>query len=237
MSYDQQPIQSSYAGGRSLDLGLQAFMRNVYNIMGLGLALTGLTAFGVASVPALYHALLETPLALLLMIAPFGILLFGFTPGRIANMPVERLTFMFSLFSILMGASMAAIFNHFTGASIGRVFFITAGTFAGMSLYGYTTHRDLTGVRSFMIMGLIGVLLTGIVNLFLQSAAVHYAISAVSVIVFTGLTAWDTQNLKNVYRDGAHDSNARMAVAGALSLYMNFINLFMAILNLMGDRK
>lgn len=237
MSYDPNSMQQTYTGAQRVDAGLQAYMRNVYNTMSLGLVLTGLTAFGVASIPALYHLLIESPLAFVVMLAPLGIIMFGFTPRRIFAMPLDRLTVLFSVFSVLMGASLASIFHHFTGASIARVFFITAGTFASMSLYGYTTRRDLAGVGSFMTMGLIGVILASLINIFLGSPMVQFVTSILSVVIFTGLTAWETQQLKLVYRDGAHDANARMAIAGALNLYMNFINIFLQLLQFLGDRK
>jgi FtsH-binding integral membrane protein len=238
MSYDpSHRAQPAYAAGHAVDAGLQSYMHSVYRAMGLGLALTGVTAFGVASVPALFEAIFATPLKWVAILAPLAFILFGFTPGRIARMPAQKLLTTFSIFCIVMGVSMAAIFHVFTGASIARVFFITAATFAGTSLYGYTTKRDLTGVGSFLFMGLWGIVIASVVNLFMASAMVHFVVSVIGVVVFTGLTAWETQNLKYVYREGAHESNDKMAIVGALSLYLSFINLFQILLSFMGDRR
>lgn len=219
---------------QQIDAGLQSYMYKVYHTMGLGLAVTGLTAFGVASIPALFNAIFGTPLAWVAIFAPLGFLWLGIRPER---QSAEKLTTMFLIFSMLMGVSMAAIFHIFTGASIARVFFITAGMFSATSLYGYTTRKDLTSAGSFLMMGLIGVVIASLVNIFLQSAMVHFVVSIIGVVVFTGLTAWETQRLKYVYQEGAHEANARMAVMGALSLYLNFVNLFQIMLQFMGDRR
>jgi hypothetical protein len=240
MSYDpsyQRSPQAGYAPSRAIDAGLQAYMHSVYHTMGLGLVVTGLTAFGVASVPALFNLIFGTPLAWVFMLAPLGFIWFGFTPARVARMPSEKLKLTFILFSAVMGVSMAALFHIFTGTSIARVFFITAATFAATSLYGYTTKRDLTGVGSFLFMGLMGIFIAMIVNIFLHSAMVQFVVSALGVLIFTGLTAFETQRLKEVYSAGAGEANAKTAIVGALSLYLNFINLFQMLLHFMGDRR
>jgi uncharacterized protein len=238
MSYD--PIHSSpaaVAGTRAVDAGLQAYMQGVYRTMGLGLAVTGLTAYGVAQTPALFNLLFGTPLSWVVLLSPLAFVWFGFSPARVARMSVEKLHFIFTLFCVLMGMSMAVLFQIFTGASIARVFFITAGAFAATSLYGYTTKRDLTGVGSFLFMGLIGIVIAALANLFMQSAMVQFVVSVIGVVVFTGLAAWETQRLKLVYAEGAGEANAKMAVVGALGLYLSFINLFQALLHLIGDRR
>jgi len=239
MSYDpiQPSHQTAYTGACDIDAGLQAFMQSVYHTMGLGLVVTGLVAFGVANTPALAHLFFQTPLMWPAMLAPMVFILFGFTPARIQRMSPEKLKFTFIMFSATMGLSMASIFMIYTGASVARVFFITAATFAATSLYGYTTKRDLTGVGSFLFMGLIGIVLASLVNIFMQSPMTQFVISAAGVLIFTGLTAWDTQRLKNTYADGNTEGNAKMAIAGALSLYLNFINLLQMLLHFMGDRK
>jgi len=240
MSYDpsyQRTPQAAYAAPRTIDAGLQAYMQSVYNTMGLGLVVTGLTAFGVASIPALFNLIFGTPLAWIFMLAPLGFIWFGFTPARIARMPSGKLRNIFILFSAVMGVSMAVIFQVFTGASIARVFFITAATFAATSLYGYTTKRDLTAVGSFLFMGLMGIFIAMIVNLFMHSAMVQFVVSALGVIIFTGLTAWETQRLRDLYAAGATEANAKTAIVGALSLYLNFINLFQMLLHFMGNRR
>lgn len=236
MSYNQYQPQTR-AAAPAVDAGLQAFMRGVYNTMAAGLVVTGIAAFAVANIPALFNALFGTGLVYIVMLAPLAFVWMGFTPARIARKSAAELRTTFVLFSALMGVSMAAILHVFTGASIARAFFITAGTFAGMSLWGYTTKRDLTGLGSFMMMGLIGIFIAALVNMFLQSAMVHFVVSVLGVFIFTGLAAWDTQRLKETYAHGAGEANDKLAVTGALSLYLNFINLFHAILHLMGDRR
>lgn len=240
MSYD--PLRSSsnntvYSDAKPIDIGLQSYMHKVYQVMGIGLAITGLTAFGVASVPSLFAAIFGTPLAWVVMFAPLAFIWFGFTPERIMNHSAEKLQTTFVLFSAVMGVSMAAIFHIFTGESIARVFFITAATFAATSLYGYTTKKDLTGMGSFLFMGLIGIVIAGLVNIFLGSAMIQFVVSIIGVLVFTGLTAFETQRLKFVYRQGQTENNNKMAIMGALSLYLNFINLFQTLLHFMGNRR
>ncbi len=239
MTYDptQPTSQTGYAAGRAVDAGLQSYMQSVYHTMGLGLVVTGLTAFATANTPALFNLIFGTPLAWVVMLSPLAFIWFGFTPARVARMSSEKLKFIFTIFCVVMGLSMAVIFQVFTGASIARVFFITAATFAATSLYGYTTKRDLTGVGSFLFMGMIGIFFASLFNIFLQSSMVHFVISVIGVVVFTGLTAWETQRLRDIYVPGAGEANAKMAVVGALSLYLNFINLFQMLLHLMGTRR
>ncbi|MBU6474977.1 MAG: Bax inhibitor-1/YccA family protein [Alphaproteobacteria bacterium] len=239
MSYDPYNNPSSRVGyqGAVIDAGLQSYMRGVYHTMGIGLVLTGLSAFAVANIPALFHLIFGTPFAYVAMFAPLAFLWFGFTPARMARMPSQKLATMFSLFSVLMGLSLASIFIVYSGASIARVFFITAATFAATSLYGYTTKRDLAGAGSFLFMGLIGIVIASIVNVFMHSAMVQFVVSILGVVIFTGLTAWETQNLKATYRAGADEANAKMALIGALNLYLNFINLFMILLQFSGNRR
>lgn len=240
MSFDRFQQQAAAAQtGAAVDQGLQAHMRSVYNTMCLGLGITGVVAFAVANTPAVFNMIFGTPLMWVAMFAPLAFILFGFTPARVARMDSGQLRTTFLIFSAVMGISMAAIFQVFTGASIARVFFITSGMFAATSLWGYTTKRDLSGMGSFMFMGMIGILLAGLANLFFQSATVHFVISAIGVVVFTGLAAWNTQMLKETYRHGLAmaEGNAKMAVMGALNLYMSFINLFQFLLHFMGQRE
>ncbi len=239
MSFDQYKTKVGHSHGATteINVGLQKFMHKIYHTMGYGLAVTGLTAFAVANIPVLFNAIFGTPLAWVAIFAPLAFLWFGFTPAKVEKFSSEKLTTTFIIFSGIMGISMAALFHVFTGASIARVFFITAATFAATSLYGYTTKKDLTGVGSFMFMGLIGIIIASVVNMFMQSSAIHFIISVVGVLVFTGLTAWETQKLRVSYRDDNDEANNKMAVLGALSLYLNFINLFQMLLHLMGDRR
>jgi len=239
MIYDPNSSSNGtvYSDGKTLDKGLQSYMYKVYNVMGLGLAVTGFVAFAVASVPSLFNLIFGTPLAFVAMFAPLAFLWFGFTPSKIANYPSEKLQGTFILFSAVMGVSMAALFHIFTGESIARVFFITAATFSATSIYGYTAKKDLTGVASFLFMGLMGIFIASLVNIFMHSAAIQFVVSVVGVLVFTGLTAFETQRLKFVYRAGQTENNNKMAVVGALNLYLNFINLFQMLLHFLGNRR
>ena len=170
------------------------------------------------------------------MLAPLGFIFF--LSARFHHMSFTTAQTVFWVFAGAMGLSLATIFVVYTGTSIARVFFITAGTFAGMSLYGYTTKRDLTGLGSFMFMGLIGIIIASIVNMFLQSSAMHFVISVIGVLVFIGLTAYDTQKIKNLYSEvDSADTATKKAIMGALTLYLDFINLFLMLLRLFGERR
>jgi len=219
-----------------IDVGLRQYMLRVYNYMTGGLAVTGIVAYLVSNSPALLQAIYGTPLQWVVILAPVGfVLFFSF---RLQKMSVPAAQAVFWAFAAVMGLSLASVFLIYTGASIARVFFITAATFAGMSLYGYTTSRDLSGFGSFLFMGLIGIILAMLVNLFLASSALDFAISVIGVLVFTGLTAYDTQRIKEMYIES--DGTAVMtkkAILGALSLYLDFINLFLMLLRLLGSRE
>jgi FtsH-binding integral membrane protein len=219
-----------------IDVGLRQYMLKVYNFMTGGLVVTGLVAYGVAGSPTILRAIYGTPLQWVVMLAPIGFaMLFGF---RIQKMRASTAQMLYWAFAAVMGLSLSYIFLAYTGASVARVFFITAGTFAGMSLYGYTTKRDLAGVGSFMMMGLIGIILAMLVNLFLHSSALQFAISVIGVIVFVGLTAWDTQRIKEMYVAGdVAEIGTKKAILGAFQLYLDFINLFVMLLQLLGNRR
>jgi FtsH-binding integral membrane protein len=232
---DPRAVSSPVAVDR-IDEGLRSYMLSVYNYMGLGLALTGLVAFFVASSPALYQPIFGTPLKWVVMLAPLGFVFF--LSAKIQSMSTSAAQITFWLFAGVMGLSMASIFLVFTGASIARVFFITAGTFGAMSLYGYTTKRDLTAWGSFLFMGLIGVIIASLVNIFLASSALQFAISVIGVIVFVGLTAYDTQQIKSMYYEGdGADVMTKKTIMGALRLYLDFINLFIMLLQLFGQQR
>ena len=236
MAFGTERTASRGAQAREVfDAGLRAHMLRVYNYMASGLALTGIVAFGAAEY-GLYEALAGTALIWVVMLAPLGFVFF--LSFKIQTMRASTAQTLFWAFAGIMGLSMAGIFLVFTGASIARVFFITAGTFAAVSLWGYTTKRDLTGMGSFLFMGLIGIILASVVNMFLASSALHFAISVIGVIVFVGLTAYDTQRIKNEYAEW-HDSetSGKLAIMGALRLYLDFINLFMILLHFLGDRR
>jgi FtsH-binding integral membrane protein len=210
-------------------------MLQVYNFMAAGLGLTGLVAYAAVAA-GFYQQIAATPLIWLVMLAPLGAVLF--LSFRIERMSIGAAQATFWTYAALMGLSLAGIFLLYTGTSIARVFFITAGTFAAMSLYGYTTQRDLSQFGSFLFMGLIGIVLASLVNIFIASSALQFAISVIGVIVFTGLTAWDTQRVKEVYLESdPRDVMSKKALLGALSLYLDFINLFVMLLQLVGQRR
>jgi FtsH-binding integral membrane protein len=218
------------------DEGLRQHMLRVYNYMGLGLVMTGLVAFIVGTTPALYVPIFSTPLKWVVMLAPLAfVLFFSF---RMESMSASGAQTLFWAFCAVMGLSLASIFLVFTGTSIARTFFIAAAMFGATSLYGYTTKRDLSQFGSFLIMGLIGVVIASLVNLFLASSALQFAISVIGIVVFVGLTAWDTQSIKEQYAENFDaDSNQKLAVFGAFSLYLNFINIFQLLLNFTGRRQ
>ncbi len=226
-----------------IDVGLRNYMLRVYNYMAGGLAITGVVAYLVAntSLQSLFFQATArgiglTGLGYVGVFAPLAFVLvlsFG-----IQRMSLAQAQAVFWLYAAVMGISIAQILLLFTGQSVARVFFITAGTFAGMSLYGYTTKTDLARFGSFLLMGLIGIIIAGIVNIFIGSSALQFAISIIGVIVFVGLTAWDTQRIKEMYWEGdAAVVAGKKAVMGALSLYLDFINLFMILMQLMGQRR
>ena len=220
----------------TFDAGLRRHMLGIYNNMGLGLIVTGLVAMLIASTPALYQPIFGTPLKWVAMLAPLAfVFLLSF---RIDRMTAASARTAFFAFAAVMGVSLASIFLVFTGTSIARTFFIAASMFLGVSLWGYTTKRDLTRWSSFLFMGLIGVVIASLVNLFLASSALQFVVSLAGVVVFTGLTAWDTQRAKADYLAYAGTRHAdKLAIMGALSLYLNFVNLFQLLLTFFGQRE
>jgi uncharacterized protein len=242
----------------AVDAGLRAYMLRIYNYMTIGLAITGLAALGVfmaattndpsaAAFPqkiggfyltTFGYAMFVSPLKWLFIFAPL-VMVFVISAG-INRLRPATAQMLFWAFSALMGISLSSIFLVYTHTSIVRVFFITAATFGAISLYGYTTKRDISGMGSFLFMGLIGVIIASLVNLFLASSMLQFIVSIVGVLVFAGLTAWDTQRLKNDYIYGyaaqGGEIAERAAISGALSLYLNFINLFTLLLQLLGQR-
>lgn len=231
----------------SYDMGLRKFMLGVYNYMASALALTGIVALLAANSPAVMgtmYALNEMgqivgmkPLGWVVTLAPVVLaLVLGL---GIQKMSVKNAQMAFWGYAALMGLSLASIFLVYTGASIARVFFISAGMFGGMSLYGYSTKRDLTGIGSFLIMGVWGLIIASLVNIFLHSSVLHFTISVVGVFIFLGLTAYDTQKLKSLYyyTAGSAEFAAKMSIMGALQLYLDFINLFMMLLRLFAERR
>ena len=230
-------------GPAVIDAGLRAFMLNVYNYMALGLAFTGVIALmlanasGTLAAPtALGELLFYSPLRWVVMLAPIGVVLW--LSARIQSMSPASAQISFWIFAGLMGMSLASVFLVYTHASIARVFFITAAAFGGLSLYGYTTRRNLSGLGSFLMMGLIGIIIASLVNIFIASSAFQFAISVIGVLVFAGLTAYDTQQIKEMYleSDGS-EVMEKKAILGALRLYLDFINLFIMLLSLFGNRE
>jgi FtsH-binding integral membrane protein len=224
----------------AVDAGLRAYMLRVYNYMAIGVALTGFAAMAVyqmvQSNPALQQTLFGGPLYLVLLLAPLGLVFF--LSFRIQHLSVGTAQALFFFYAALLGVSLAPIFIVYTHGSIARVFFISAASFGALSLYGYTTQRDLSPFGSFLIMGLFGIILASLVNFFLASSALQFAISVVGVLVFAGLTAWDTQQIKEMYSVNDDGTIAgRKAIMGALRLYLDFINLFLMLLRLFGDRR
>lgn len=221
----------------SYDAGLRSYMLTVYNYMAGALGLTGLVAFMLSQSPALMNLIFGTPLYFVALFAPL-VMVFIFA-RNIMNYSFSTVQMMFWAFAALMGVSLSSIFIQYTGESIARAFFITAGTFGAMSLYGYTTKKDLSGWGSFLIMGLIGIIIASLVNIFLKSSAIQMAVTYISVFIFIGLTAYDTQNIKRTYYQvsGSAEMAARMAIYGALQLYMDFINLLISLIQIFGERR
>ena len=233
---DRKYMTPAQAEAAQIDVGLRQYMLRVYNTMAGGLALTGLVAFLVASSPAAVQLLFGTPLKWVVMLAPIALVFFF--SFKIESLKASTAQTIFWVYAGLMGASLATVFLVFTGASVARTFFITAAAFAGLSLYGYTTKRDLSAFGTFLVMGLIGLIIASIVNIFLASSALQFVISAAGVLIFAGLTAWDTQKIKEMYweADGAEVASKK-AIMGALTLYLDFINLFLFLLQFLGVRR
>lgn len=257
-NYENQPARygASVGGAVSaIDEGLRAHMLRVYNYMAVGLGLTGLVAFLTyslattsdpsAAVGALANGVMLTSLGAtiyggilmwVLILAPLAMVFF--LSFRINSLSVGAAQISFWAFATLLGISLSSIFIVYTAQSITQVFFIAAATFGAMSLFGYTTKRDLTQFGSFLIMGLIGLIIAMVVNIFLASSALGFAISVIGVLIFVGLTAYDTQKIKNLY--SVHDDGTvagRKAIMGALALYLDFLNIFLFLLQLFGDRR
>jgi FtsH-binding integral membrane protein len=235
---EYQTAKNYVDSSQSIDIGLRTHMNKVYGLMAVAMIITGAVAFAVGTTPALIKAIFGTWLQWVVMLAPLGVV-FMFS-ARIHSMSVATAQLVFWVFAALVGLSISYIFVVYTGISIAQTFFTTAIAFAALSLYGYTTKRDLTAMGSFLFIGLVGIIVASIANWFLQSPVMHLAISAIGVLIFAGLTAYDTQNIKNTYlqfRTAYGEEYAeKMGVMGALSLYLNFLNMFMFLLQFMGNR-
>ncbi|QHL90285.1 BAX inhibitor (BI)-1/YccA family protein [Sphingomonas changnyeongensis] len=222
------------SGAAAYDAGLRRYMLSVYNYMASGVLLTGIVALAFAS-SGLAAQLLATPLRWVIMLAPLAfVMVMSFGINRISTATLQLL---FWAFATVMGLSMASIFLVFTGTSIAQTFFATAAAFAGLSLWGYTTKRDLSGFGTFLVMGLVGLIVASIINIFLASSVMSFAISVIGVLLFAGLTAYDTQKIKSVYAYVAGtEMMGKAVIMGALNLYLDFVNMFTFLLNLMGSR-
>ena len=244
--FDNQGYSQPDIGARTqVDEGLRKYMLSVYNYMAVGIALTGVVAYLTFSYAVEQTAagtiltpfgnmIYTSPLKWVLMFAPLGmVLLFAATSHKM-NSGMAQMVFW--LFAVVMGLSLSSIFLRYTGTSISRVFFVTAAGFAALSLYGYTTKKNLSGWGTFLFMGVIGVIIASVVNIWLQSSALQFAISTIGVLVFAGLTAYDTQRIREVYQYVSHDAELvkHAAINGALSLYLDFINMFIMMLSLFG---
>ena len=233
----------------AVDAGLRAYMLRVYNYMATAVALTGVVAWftfqsavttdatgAIIGLTSFGQAIFGGPAVIVLMLATLGLVFF--ISFRIQHLQFTTALTLFMLYAGLLGLMLSSVFLAYTGASITRVFFISAASFGALSLYGYTTQRDLTPIGSFLIMGLFGLLIAMVVNIFLKSSGLDFVISAAGVLIFAGLTAWDTQKIKEMY-DVNDDGtiSGRKAVMGALALYLDFINLFLMLLRLLGDRR
>jgi FtsH-binding integral membrane protein len=242
--------RGGYAGqAAAVDAGLRAYMIRVYNYMAAAVALTGVTSWltynaavvtdattGKAALTSFGQALYSGPASIVLLLGTLGLVFF--ISFRINRLQYTTAMSLFMLYAALLGVMLSSIFLTYTGASITRVFFISAASFGALSLWGYTTQRDLSGMGSFLIMGLFGIIIASLVNIFLKSSGLDWAISVIGVGVFAGLTAYDTQRIKEMYDSMDDDGTiGRKAIMGALSLYLDFINLFLMLLRLVGDRR
>ena len=228
---------SAASKSTTYDASLREYMLKVYNHMSLALGISGLIALLTASSPALMSLIFGSPLAWVVMLAPLGFVFFF--SYKLNSISAQKAKTYLWIYAALMGLSLSTIFIAYTAASVTRVFFITASVFGAMSLYGYTTKKDLTSMGSFLMMGLFAIIISMIVNIFLKSPALYFAISIIGSLIFIGLTAYDTQRIKQTYYQFAGNSEIsnKMAVVGALNLYMDFINLFIMLLRLFGERR
>ncbi len=233
---NRKVMSQAQAQAAAVDVGLRAYMLRVYNYMGVALALSGAVAFFVSTSPAMQQVIFGTPLMWVVFLAPLGLVFF--LSARIHKMSASAAQTTFWVFAALMGMSLASIFIAYTPESITRVFFITAGAFAGLSLVGYTTKKDLSGMRTFLFMGVIGLIIAMVVNMFLGSSLLQLGISMIGVLIFAGLTAYDTQQIKLMYYEGdGAEVTTKKSIMGALKLYLDFLNMFIFLMHIFGNRN
>jgi FtsH-binding integral membrane protein len=230
---DRKVMTQAQAQAAAVDVGLRAYMLRVYNYMSVALALSGAVAFFVSTSPAMQQVIFSTPLMWVVFLAPLGLVFF--LSARIQKMSATAAQTTFWIFAALMGLSLASIFIAYTPESITRVFFITAGAFAGLSLVGYTTKKDLSGMGTFLIMGVIGLIIAMVVNMFVASSMLQLGISVIGVLIFAGLTASDTQQIKLMYYEAdGEEVAAKKSIMGALKLYLDFLNMFIFLMHILG---
>jgi uncharacterized protein len=237
--YDTIRTVGASAQAAGIDAGLRAHMNKVYGLMSVAMLITAGVAWAVGTNDSMVQAIFATPLKWVVMFAPLVMVMaFGALIGRLS---IAAAQLFFYTYAAAVGLSLAFIFAVYSGVSITQTFLVTAIAFAGLSLYGYTTKKSLSAMGSFLMMGLIGLIVASIVNIFLASSAVSFAISAIGVVIFAGLTAWDTQKIKNTYLEAAHsrddDYLGKAAIMGALELYLDFINMFMFLLRFLGSSR
>jgi len=248
--YDRNVAARGFGAARAveIDAGLRAYMIRIYNYMAAGVALTGVVSWltfnaavttneaGRLALTSFGQMIYSGPLTIVLFLGTLGLVFF--LSFRIDKLQPGTAFVLFMGYAALLGLMLSSVFLSYTGASVTRTFFISAASFGALSLYGYTTQRDLSPIGSFLVMGLFGLILAMVVNMFLKSTGLDFAISAIGVLIFAGLTAWDTQRIKEMY--SANDDGTvagRKAVMGALTLYLDFINLFLFLLRFLGDRR
>lgn len=233
-SNDPSVSVGSGTSGRVFDEGLRIYMNKVYGYMSMGLLITAIAAY-VGAASGFYQSIASTPLIYVVMFAPLGLVFF--LSMRMHKMSAQTAQMTFWIYAGLVGLSLSYVLLVFTGVSVVRTFLVTAASFGALSLYGYTTKRDLSGMGSFLFMGLIGIIIASVVNIFLASSAMHFVISVLGVLIFAGLTAYDTQSIKQIYMGSdSRDVAEKKAIMGALRLYLDFLNMFLFLLQFLGNR-
>ncbi len=233
--FDREPIMRT-GSSTAIDQGLKTFMSKVYGYMMLGLLITGISASLIASNPQLLIAIFSSPLKYVLLFAPFGLVMF--LQFRIHKIQSSTAQLLFLGYAALLGMSLSVIFISYKLGSVFNIFLVSASVFGTMSLYGYTTKKDLTSMGSFLFMALMGLIVASLINIFMRNSMMDMLLSCITVLIFTGLTAYDTQMIKQIYYDSdSYEVGTKKAVIGALALYLDFINIFLSLLRLFGERK
>lgn len=233
--FDNEPIYRA-VNHAAVDEGLKAFFVKVYTFMLVGLSLSGLVAYTLIQNPSVLMSISQGPMAYVAMFAPLAIVFF--LSFRLTKLSAQAATLIFFGYSATMGVSLAFILSLFTASSVFHIFLVSASLFGTMSLYGYVTNKDLTSLGSFLMMGVFGLIIASLINMFLRNSAMDYLLSFLTVIIFTGLTAYDTQKIKEIYYEAdGYEVSTKKAVIGALQLYIDFINIFISLLRLFGERK